>query len=334
MSSPGKTTLQAAPDSSGSLNWKTPRGISRIGPPSSDSSSSLRRATLFSFLLHLAGPPLLTLLALLALLLLSWLLHFNFWDWFRPKGPPPDLQFTLVRDTQAIRPEKPRFKGAFNQRAGGRQKPDTPLKPPESEPLHASPLAAPPLHASKTASTSSSKPPDPPRLTDEPADKPASPTFDPKDTSAAKASPTEEKAADSGPPASALNGKEPASASIGNPQDGESVTPGVDVAQDVDFGPFMTDLESRIKRNWVPPRGAERRRVKLVFYLLRDGRLFKVETVGTSGDPLADRAAVAAVEASAPFMAFPPQVKEDVLPVEFTFDYNVLNPKNTKPVFR
>jgi TonB family protein len=306
--------------------------------PPSVASPSLRRATLFSMVLHVFGPPLLAVLALLTLLLLSWLLHFNFWDWFRPKGPPPDLEFALVRDTHATRPEKPVLKGAFNQRAGGKHNPKTPLKPPESESPPASSSVSPAKEPPKTDSTP------PPRPVADSANKPVSPTpipdvpakaseNPPSETTAKTPSP-EGKTGVASPSTPGLPGSGPSLASISNPQGGESGTPGVDVAQDADFGPFMADLERRIKRNWLPPRGSERRRVKLVFYLLRDGRLFKVDTVGSSGDPLADRAAVAAVEASAPFMAFPPQVKEDVLPVEFTFDYNVLNPKNTKPVFR
>jgi TonB family protein len=70
--------------------------------------------------------------------------------------------------------------------------------------------------------------------------------------------------------------------------------------------------------------------VKLLFYLARDGHVVKIETRKTSGDEDADQAAIAAIRASAPFMPFPPQVREDILPVEFTFDYNVLNPRNAR----
>ncbi|MGJ8505953.1 TonB family protein, partial [Glaesserella parasuis] len=92
----------------------------------------------------------------------------------------------------------------------------------------------------------------------------------------------------------------------------------------VDFGPFMADLERRIKKNWLPPRGSESRKVMLLFYIARDGRVVRIDTKVSSGDADADRAAIEAVRAAAPFQAFPPQVKEEVLPVEFSFDYNVL----------
>ena len=122
----------------------------------------------------------------------------------------------------------------------------------------------------------------------------------------------------------------PQPASAGNPQEGKAKDVGVDVAQDVDYGPFMADLQKRISRNWIPPRGMESRKVLLLFYVQRDGKVVKVEVEKSSGDQAADRSAIEAVQVSAPFMALPPQIKEDLLPVEFTFDYNVLNPRNAK----
>jgi TonB family protein len=322
------------------------RGISRVGTEDRLTRISMRRASAFSVGLHVFSPLLLVIATILALLLLN----INIWDWLKPKSQQADLEFTLVNDTQATRPEDPKFKGNFNQRAGGKTSKNQPLKAFEKTPASPAKKGAPlaptaqpeqPQQAMQPPAPGKpdvAKPPTKPHFTPAIATaKPPEPASTPSPAQPAKASsatPTPVAptplATIGAPNGDAFAGSGLSDASLGNPQAGDSATPGVDVAQDIDFGPFMADLERRIKRNWMPPRGSESRRVKLLFYLARDGRVLKVETSKPSGDEEADRAAIAAVQSSAPFMAFPPQVQEDVLPVEFTFDYNVLNSKNAK----
>ena len=112
----------------------------------------------------------------------------------------------------------------------------------------------------------------------------------------------------------------------GNPEPGDGSTPGVNVEQDIDFGPFMADLERRIKRNWEPPRAKDSKRVKVRFFLKRDGQVVDMELLESSGEPDSDKAALQAIRMAAPFRPFPAAVRDDILPIEFTFDYNVFNP--------
>jgi TonB family protein len=90
----------------------------------------------------------------------------------------------------------------------------------------------------------------------------------------------------------------------------------------VDFGPYMADLQRRIKRSWFPPRGDETRRVVVVFKVDRDGRLSKLRLDKSSGVTRADQAALKAVENAAPFHHLPEGAPGDV-DIQFTFDYNV-----------
>lgn len=87
----------------------------------------------------------------------------------------------------------------------------------------------------------------------------------------------------------------------------------------------MRDLEQRIKRNWIPPKGDSSKRVVITFTIGRDGRLLSKSITKSSGVPLADRAAMKAIELTAPFRPLPPEFKGSSVPIEFTFDYNVLN---------
>jgi TonB family protein len=255
-----------------------------------------------------------SLIGLLFALLLAWIFH---WDGFKTSSPKQDLAFTLVLDTQAKRPDKALYKGNVNQKAGGKRTEDPPKPKVSQVPPHRPAQAKIqgkrlPVHSRAvekassaliqprpTASVTIQKPRPAASLPPEQADEPL--TRMPVTTTATPPSETS------------------------NPQIAPSTAEGVNVEQDADLGPLLADLKKRINHNWVPPRGSESRKVSLILYLQRDGQLVKVETLVSSGDQNADQAAVTAAEASAPFMALPAQIKEDVLPVEFTFDYNVLN---------
>ncbi|MBQ8847332.1 MAG: TonB family protein [Candidatus Gastranaerophilales bacterium] len=114
--------------------------------------------------------------------------------------------------------------------------------------------------------------------------------------------------------------------SSGNPSPGNpNGAPGIDAIRQPNWGPYMRDLEQRIKRNWNPPKGDSSKRVVITFEIGRDGRLISHRVTKTSGSPLADRAAMSAIELTAPFRPLPPEYRGNSVPIEFTFDYNVLN---------
>ncbi len=99
--------------------------------------------------------------------------------------------------------------------------------------------------------------------------------------------------------------------------------PGVDAIAEPDFGPYLAELQRRIRRNWTPPDDREDKSVVLLFSISRDGRLLSVNVKRSSGFANADAAARAAVERSAPFRPLPPEYRNNSISVEFTFDYNV-----------
>ncbi len=338
------------------LQARYQKGVSRVGTQAQLESLPLGRATSLSALLHVFGPVVLTVVTLALLWLLSWILHFNFWDLFQ-SHQKPDLEFTLVQDTKATRPDNPKFKGNFNQRAGGAPKKSQPLKAIEEPPQAAAKKSEPPKPQQPAVKPQPTQPavqpkpvaqktPTPQKTAEKPAitptikmpskEKPAQAAT----ASANNATATPAQSAATGTNSQAASqgtqftGSSSNSSSMGNPQAGNSANPGVDVAQDIDFGPFMADLERRIKRNWVPPRGSESRKVVLMLFIARDGNVIRIDVKKSSGDTEADESAKQAVVASLPFLALPPQFKEDILPVEFAFDYNVLNPKNPKQALK
>ena len=112
------------------------------------------------------------------------------------------------------------------------------------------------------------------------------------------------------------------SGSYGNPSGGGG-RPGIDAVAAPDFGPYMRDLQRRIKMNWDPPKGNESKRVVLLFKIARDGRLLSCSVYKSSGLQAADRAAINAVHATAPFRPLPANFKGSSVDIQFTFDYNV-----------
>ena len=111
---------------------------------------------------------------------------------------------------------------------------------------------------------------------------------------------------------------------VGNPGPGNpNGAPGVDAIKQPDFGPYMRELQRRIKANWDPPKGNESKRVVLLFSIAKDGRLLGVKVSKSSGLQAADRAAISAVELSAPFKPLPSEYKRSSVDIQFTFDYNV-----------
>ena len=68
----------------------------------------------------------------------------------------------------------------------------------------------------------------------------------------------------------------------------------------------------------------------MLFTIAKDGRLLNVKVVKSSGTPLADKAALAAVELTAPFRPLPSEFKGPSIDIQFTFDYNVFGVNSSR----
>ncbi len=109
---------------------------------------------------------------------------------------------------------------------------------------------------------------------------------------------------------------------VGNPGGGGGA-PGIDALREPDFGPYMRELQRRIKLNWDPPKGNESKTVVLLFKIAKDGRLLSSKVHRSSGLPSADQAALKVVELTAPFRPLPADFKGQSIDIQFTFDYRV-----------
>lgn len=93
-------------------------------------------------------------------------------------------------------------------------------------------------------------------------------------------------------------------------------------AAEPNFGPYMAELQRRIKRAWFPPKGPASKRVVVVFKIHTRGEMSHLRIEQSSGNSDTDNAALKAVENAAPFAHLPANSPDDV-DIQFTFDYNV-----------
>jgi TonB family protein len=96
---------------------------------------------------------------------------------------------------------------------------------------------------------------------------------------------------------------------------------------EVDMGPWMREMQRRIKKSWFPPKGNESKRIKVTFKVSKDGSAHKVKLLSSSGVSIADDAAIQAISDASPFAPLPDGVGDEI-DINFTFDYNVFGAKH------
>jgi TonB family protein len=104
---------------------------------------------------------------------------------------------------------------------------------------------------------------------------------------------------------------------------------GLDVLTDtqgVDFGPYLQNVQARIRQNWYSliPSDAVMKKGKLTIELAirKDGKLADMKLVGSSGDVSMDRAAWGGIIASKPFATLPEAFHGPSLTLRLRFYYN------------
>ncbi len=98
---------------------------------------------------------------------------------------------------------------------------------------------------------------------------------------------------------------------------------GIDASEDVNFGPYMNRIQSKVRRYWLTPEENNSKRTLLSFMLDTKGRLSKLRVLRSSGNPDTDQAAMDAVRQAAPFPPLPAGADSSIS-IKFSFDINVL----------
>lgn len=93
----------------------------------------------------------------------------------------------------------------------------------------------------------------------------------------------------------------------------------MDATEDAAWGTYLSGLNRLIDQHWQRVAVSATRRTRIQFRVNRQGQLTEWNLLESSGDTLADQAAVQAVRAAAPFAPLPQNATEEVLIVNFTF---------------
>lgn len=304
-------------------------------------SLDMRVAYLLSALAHVSLPVILVVVSLLLMLLFG----IDLGLFSRPEPKPKDLEFVLV---PANRPEETptdpntTFRAERNMRAGGQHDPMKPVvlpdpakpSPPAMAQAHPTPRVTPPkkLLPQKQVKKRPTEllPPIPPKAIAIPLVPQSSQLSSALEPPLNQSQPSPLRA-DSVPLEMQSQSVSQGVGSMGafsNPGPGnKNDTLGVDAIREPDFGPYMKELQRRIKQSWRPPRGNESKQIVLMFRVDRYGKLLDIQVVKSSGEPTADQAAVLAIQQIFPFKPLPPEYAEEDIDIEFTFDYNVFNNK-------
>ena len=318
---------------------KHPRGLSLLATRSRLETLPMQRATLLSVAMHVVSPIVCLLIGLVVLFLLG----LNPFDWFKPETKP-DMTFTIVQDRKEPPPKQAQFKGNFNQNAGG----PTNKKPPVAVEDEVAPDPKPipqPVQAQPKQATTQPTPPQEQPKAPTPEDPKPVPAKTMAPTAVAKPAKVQAQAAANttslaAASAQALSSALSSSATPSNPQAGKARQPGVDVAQDVAMGKYMAQLEKRMKIEWLKqgvhfPKDIS---AKLRFYVRRDGTLKLHESLNpldpkngtpiieiqkSSGNGQYDQWAINAVMNAADYEPLPPEMKYDVVPIDFNFQFDL-----------
>jgi TonB family protein len=98
--------------------------------------------------------------------------------------------------------------------------------------------------------------------------------------------------------------------------------PSLAARSDVNFGPYMSLLQRKIKAAWNPPPEARSSKIVVQFSLDRSGNIVDLILVEPSANEPANIAAMNAIRRSAPFGKLP-EGADDIVSIDFTFDYNM-----------
>lgn len=92
--------------------------------------------------------------------------------------------------------------------------------------------------------------------------------------------------------------------------------------QNIDWNGYMSNVERRVKSNWIPPKGSGGKIVKTVFKISKNGELLEYKVTQSSGFESLDKSAIDAIRLTAPFQALPEGYAGESVSVEFVFDYH------------
>lgn len=98
---------------------------------------------------------------------------------------------------------------------------------------------------------------------------------------------------------------------------------------EVNFKPYMDEVQVTMKRAWHPPGANEGHQVVVLFNVAKDGVISNASISKHAKTVEADQAALEAVRSASPLKPLP-EGSPNMVDIEFTFDYNVISESERK----
>lgn len=102
------------------------------------------------------------------------------------------------------------------------------------------------------------------------------------------------------------------------------------VPQRVDLTDYVTSLQAKIQKSWVPPEVVEQGHTVVVFKLDRDGNVIHSYVKESSGDSLYDVSALESIQKASPFAAVPEGYNRDTITMQYSFKSSVVSKDEIK----
>lgn len=100
-----------------------------------------------------------------------------------------------------------------------------------------------------------------------------------------------------------------------------------------DFADYMTNVRTKLQKNWVYPDFLEEGHVRVLFKIDREGNVIAGDILESSGNSVYDESAVNAIHKSEPFGKFPENSTRQTITINYNFDTTFVKTDKIKELY-
>lgn len=100
-----------------------------------------------------------------------------------------------------------------------------------------------------------------------------------------------------------------------------------------DFSDYMTQVRTKLQKNWITPDFLEEGHVRVLFKIDREGNVIAGDILESSGNPIYDESAVNAIHKSEPFGVFPENTLRQTITINYSFDTSFVKTDKIKELY-
>lgn len=109
--------------------------------------------------------------------------------------------------------------------------------------------------------------------------------------------------------------------------------PTTNIQVQTDFADYMSNVRTKLQKNWVYPDFLEEGHVRVIFKIDREGNVIAGDILESSGNPVYDESAVNAIHKSEPFGKFPENSTRQTITINYNFDTTFVKTGQIKALY-